>query len=96
MMSKGEMCAKITEPPIITNEYVPARRIPAAMTQHDTLDRTAVVILLLCCACWGLSQIAIKIAKKDNPEFGQWLEERAETTLRQLFEQWQNERGSGS
>lgn len=32
------------------------------MTQHDTLDRTAVVILLLCCACWGLSQIAIKIA----------------------------------
>lgn len=32
------------------------------MTQRDTLDRTAVVILLLCCACWGLSQIAIKIA----------------------------------
>lgn len=40
--------------------------------------------------------IAIKITRKDNPEFGQWLEERAETTLRQLFEQWQNERGSGS
>ena len=40
--------------------------------------------------------IAIKIARKDNPEFGQWLEERAEITMRQLFEQWQNERGSGS
>ena len=40
--------------------------------------------------------IAIKIIRKDNPEFGQWLEERAETTLRQLFEQWQNERGSGA
>ena len=40
--------------------------------------------------------ISIKITRKDNPEFGQWLEERAETTLRQLFEQWQNERGSGS
>lgn len=34
--------------------------------------------------------IAIKITRKDNPEFGQWLEERAETMLRQLFEQWQN------
>ncbi len=40
--------------------------------------------------------IAIKITRKDNPEFGLWLEERAETTLRQLFEQWQNERGSGN
>ena len=39
--------------------------------------------------------IAIRIARKDNPEFSQWLEECAETTLRQLFEQWQNERGSG-
>lgn len=37
--------------------------------------------------------IAIRIARKDNPEFSQWLEERAETTLRQLFEQWQNEAG---
>ncbi|MDD7973768.1 plasmid partitioning protein RepB [Roseinatronobacter alkalisoli] len=40
--------------------------------------------------------IAIKITRKDNPEFGYWLEERAETTLQQLFEQWQNERGSGT
>lgn len=38
--------------------------------------------------------IAIKIVKKDNPEFGQWLEERAKATLQQLFEQWRNERGS--
>lgn len=41
-------------------------------------------------------QVAIRITRKDNPEFGQWLEERAETTLRQLFEQWQNESGSGN
>jgi len=40
--------------------------------------------------------IAIRINRKDNPEFGQWLEKRAETTLRQLFEQWQNERGLGT
>ena len=40
--------------------------------------------------------IAIKIAKKDNPEFGQWLEERAEATLLQLFDEWRNESGSGS
>jgi len=40
--------------------------------------------------------IAIKIAKKDNPEFGQWLEEHAEATLLQLFDQWRNESGSGS
>lgn len=32
------------------------------MTHRDSLDRTAAVILLLCCACWGLNQIAIKIA----------------------------------
>ncbi|WP_417607642.1 plasmid partitioning protein RepB [Primorskyibacter flagellatus] len=40
--------------------------------------------------------IAIKITRKENPEFGQWLEERAETTLRRLFEQWQNESDSGA
>ena len=40
--------------------------------------------------------IAIKVAKKDNPEFGRWLEERVEATLLQLFEQWRNEQGSGS
>ncbi len=40
--------------------------------------------------------IAIKVARKDNPEFGQWLENSAETALLQLFEQWRNERGSGS
>ncbi|MDU9006679.1 plasmid partitioning protein RepB [Sedimentitalea todarodis] len=40
--------------------------------------------------------IAIKIIRKDNPEFGQWIEQRAEATLRRLFDQWQDERGSGS
>ncbi|MBM1817327.1 plasmid partitioning protein RepB [Sulfitobacter pseudonitzschiae] len=40
--------------------------------------------------------IAIKVTKKDNPEFSQWLEERVEATLLQLFDQWRNERGTGS
>jgi ParB family chromosome partitioning protein len=40
--------------------------------------------------------IALKVTKKDNPEFGQWLEEHAEATLLHLFVQWRNERGSGS
>lgn len=40
--------------------------------------------------------MAVKIARKDNPEFCQWLEERAEVTLRQLYEQWRNESGSKS
>ena len=40
--------------------------------------------------------IALKVTKKDNPEFGRWLEEHAEATLLQLFVQWRNERGSGS
>ena len=38
----------------------------------------------------------IKAVKKDNPEFGQWIEERAEAALLKLFEQWRNESGSGS
>lgn len=40
--------------------------------------------------------IAIKILRKDNPEFGQWIEENAEASLRQLFDQWQKESGSHS
>jgi len=40
--------------------------------------------------------IAIKVARKDNPEFSQWLEEHAEEHLRQLYDQWRNERGAGS
>lgn len=39
--------------------------------------------------------IALRITRKDNPEFGQWIEERAEATLRQLFDQWQDEKGPG-
>ncbi|WP_240611057.1 plasmid partitioning protein RepB [Oceaniglobus ichthyenteri] len=39
--------------------------------------------------------VAIKITRKDNPKFGQWVEENAEAVLRQLFDQWRNERGSG-
>ncbi|MFA8388001.1 MAG: plasmid partitioning protein RepB [Pelagibaca sp.] len=40
--------------------------------------------------------VAIKVTKKNNPEFSQWLEERAGAKLLQLFEQWRNESGSGS
>ncbi len=40
--------------------------------------------------------IAIKISRKDHPDFGQWLEKRAEATLLQLFEQWRSESGPGS
>jgi ParB family chromosome partitioning protein len=40
--------------------------------------------------------VALKFARKDNPEFSHWIEDRAEVVLQYLFEQWQNERGSGS
>jgi ParB family chromosome partitioning protein len=40
--------------------------------------------------------VAIKVTRKNNPEFGQWVEENGEAMLRQIFEQWRNERGSGS
>jgi drug/metabolite transporter (DMT)-like permease len=33
------------------------------MTQrHDRLDATAIAIMTLCCACWGVNQVAIKVA----------------------------------
>jgi ParB family chromosome partitioning protein len=37
--------------------------------------------------------VGIKVTRKDNPEFGLWLEERAEAALRDLFHQWRDERG---
>ncbi|MCC5975753.1 MAG: plasmid partitioning protein RepB [Rubellimicrobium sp.] len=37
--------------------------------------------------------IGIKVTRKDNPEFGLWLEERAEAALRDLFHQWRDEGG---
>ncbi len=39
--------------------------------------------------------IAVKIVRKDNPEFSQWFEEQAEASLIKLFDQWQDENGSG-
>jgi ParB family chromosome partitioning protein len=36
--------------------------------------------------------IGIKVNRKDNPDFGLWLEERAEATLRDLFQKWLEER----
>lgn len=40
--------------------------------------------------------VALKLARKDNPEFGQWIEEHAEAALRDLYDQWQKESGAGS
>lgn len=40
--------------------------------------------------------VAIKIMRKDNPEFGQWIEDHAEAALRRLFDQWRNESGADS
>lgn len=40
--------------------------------------------------------IGIKVTRKNNPEFGLWLEERAEAALRDLFQQWRDERGQGN
>lgn len=40
--------------------------------------------------------LAIKLARKDNPEFAHWLEAQAETALRGLFDQWRKERGTGN
>lgn len=39
--------------------------------------------------------VAVKVARKDNPQFSQWFEERAEATLQHLFDQWQDESGTG-
>ena len=40
--------------------------------------------------------VAIKIARKEQPEFGQWIEENAEAVLRSVFDRWQKECGNGS
>ena len=40
--------------------------------------------------------IGIKVARKDHPEFGLWLEGCAEAVLRDLFRQWLDESGTGS
>nr|WP_325248381.1 plasmid partitioning protein RepB [Amylibacter sp.] len=40
--------------------------------------------------------IALKITRKEHPEFGQWIEENAEAVLRSIFERWQKEHGNGS
>src|SRR5574343_232735 len=39
----------------------------AATTRHDHLDTLAIGSLLLCCALWGLNQIAIKVALPEVP-----------------------------
>ncbi|WP_281984887.1 plasmid partitioning protein RepB [Thalassorhabdomicrobium marinisediminis] len=40
--------------------------------------------------------LAIKVARKDNPDFARWLEEHAEASLQQIFEQWRKESDAGS
>src|SRR5579885_2401594 len=32
------------------------------MKRHDHLDFAAILIMIACCACWGLNQVAIKVA----------------------------------
>ena len=38
--------------------------------------------------------VAIRVSRKATPEFSQWIEERAEQALKQLFDEWRNESGS--
>lgn len=40
--------------------------------------------------------VLIKVARKDNPEFSQWIEEHAEAALQHLFDQWRNKSGAGN
>src|SRR5579885_1268482 len=41
------------------------------MKRHDHLDFAAILIMTLCCACWGLNQVAIKVANTGfSPLFG--------------------------
>jgi ParB family transcriptional regulator, chromosome partitioning protein len=40
--------------------------------------------------------VDIKIMRKEQPEFGQWIEANAEAVLRSIFDQWQKESGKGS
>ena len=40
--------------------------------------------------------VVLRILRKDNPDFGQWLEDHAEAALRQLFDRWRSESGAGS
>lgn len=37
---------------------------PAPLRAADRLDTRAVLILIACCACWGVNQVAIKIANE--------------------------------
>src|SRR5215831_16677085 len=30
--------------------------------RHDHLDLTAILVMIACCACWGLNQVMIKVA----------------------------------
>jgi hypothetical protein len=38
--------------------------IAAPLRAADRLDVRAVLILIACCACWGVNQVAIKIANE--------------------------------
>lgn len=39
--------------------------------------------------------VSIKVTRKEHPDFGLWLEDRAEAALQALFQQWQVETGQG-
>lgn len=40
------------------------------------------------------SEIALKIQRGEQPEFGQWIEDNAETVLQSIFEQWRKQSGT--
>jgi len=40
---------------------------PPAVVAHPHLDLTAMAVLLICCASWGLQQVAVKVALADIP-----------------------------
>ncbi|MGY9048773.1 hypothetical protein P775_00340 [Puniceibacterium antarcticum] len=40
--------------------------------------------------------VAIKVARKDHPDFCQWMEDNAEAVLRSAFDRWKKESGHGS
>jgi len=70
---------------------VSKQKVTSLLTAISDVSGTPLAILAI-----DDRTVAIKITRKDNPEFGQWVEGHAEAILRQLFDQWRNARGKGS
>ncbi len=59
------------------------------MHARPSLDRTAVLLLLLLCACWGLAQVAIKVANEGvSPVFQGGLRSLGAALLVLLWSAW--------